>query len=76
MDAITAIRRMMRASGQTYRDVADSLGKSPTYLSGIISRGSVPKLDTAAAIADACGYDLVLVQRDGGDRVRINERDG
>lgn len=62
---------MMQTSGKTYKDVADSLGKSPTYLSGIISRGSVPKMDTAAAIAHACGYRLQLVSDDGRDVVEI-----
>ena len=61
MHAKDATKHVITNSEKTMRAVAVEMGKSPMYLSGVTSRGSVPKLDTFAAIAAACGYKLQLV---------------
>ena len=60
MDVTEAIRRMCDESGQGVVDVSQQLGKSKMYVSGMISRHTVPRTDTLSAIAQACGYRLVL----------------
>lgn len=60
MNAKEATKYVIQASGRPMRALAVEMGKSPMYLAGVTSRGSVPKLDTFAEIARACGYSLVL----------------
>ena len=40
------------------------LGRGPNYICGAKSRGSLPKVDNAAMIVDACGYTLCVVPSD------------
>ncbi|MEG2025140.1 MAG: hypothetical protein RRZ85_06290 [Gordonibacter sp.] len=40
------------------------MDKPDSYVSSAISRGSVPRCDTMARMADVCGYSLALVPRD------------
>ena len=75
MDALDAMRRTISTSGKSNRDIAREMGKSPTYLSSTLTRGSIPSIATAATIADACGYDLALVNRATGERIVIDPRD-
>ncbi len=60
MDATGAIRRMCEESGRGVVEVSQELGKSKMYVSGMISRHTVPRTDTLAQIAQACGYRLIL----------------
>ena len=60
MDATEAIRRMCEESGRGVVEVSQELGKSKMYVSGMISRHTVPRTDTLAQIARACGYRLML----------------
>lgn len=52
------IRHMCERSGQSLRAVSLKMGKSPTYLSALITQGSTPTVTTLAEIARACGYVL------------------
>ena len=69
MGVSDAIRRMCEESGQGVVGVSQQLGKSKMYLSGMISRHTVPRVDTLAQIAKVCGYKLVLESND--DRIEI-----
>lgn len=60
MDATEAIRRMCDQSGRGVVEVSQELGKSKMYVSGMISRHTVPRTDTLAQIAQTCGYRLIL----------------
>lgn len=60
MNAKEATKYVIQASGRPMRALAVEMGKSSMYLAGVTSRGSVPRLDTFAEIARACGYSLVL----------------
>lgn len=70
MGVSEAIRRMCEESGQGVVGVSQQLGKSKMYLSGMISRRTVPRVDTLAQIAKVCGYKLVL-ESSAGDRIEI-----
>lgn len=67
------IHACLRASGNTMWGVSKKMGGPATRLDNMIRRGSIPRLDTAARIADACGCDLVLVDRETGERVAVIE---
>lgn len=62
-------RALVEHGGLTLWSASKALGRSGQYLDTVARRGSVPSLDTAAAIADVCGCDLVLVDRATGDTV-------
>ena len=59
-----AIRAMVSYSGQSLRAASVAAGRTPTFLTGTLARGSSPTLDTAADFADACGYSLAFVPVD------------
>ena len=59
-----AIRHMCEATGGGTVTVSKAMGKTRSYLSALLSRGTVPKADTLAQIAQACGYELVLEGHD------------
>lgn len=66
------IRDMLAREGVTARDVSRRMGRHDAYLSVTLNRGSVPRTDTFAKMADALGYDLVVVNRDDGHEMRID----
>ena len=74
MDAREATRKMMLNSGRS--EYSLSIELSPTggryYLESIWKRGTNPRTDTMAKIADACGYDLLLRNRQDGSEITIN----
>lgn len=45
------------------------MGGPATRLDNMTRRGSLPRLDTAARIADVCGLELALVDRETGETV-------
>lgn len=71
MDAKTAIDGMVRASGKTPAEIAEAIGRSRTYVYTLMNQGSVPRLDTFARLAHACGYRLVLETEDGSRSVEL-----
>lgn len=74
MNAKDATKYVIQASGRSMRALAVEMGKSPMYLAGVTSRGSVPKLDTFADIARACGYELILRGHDEEHVIEPNEQ--
>lgn len=71
MDATTAIRRMVISSGKTPSELASSIGKGRTYVYTVLNQESVPRLDTFARLARACGCRLVLETEDGSRGVGL-----
>lgn len=53
-----------RESGLSIEKLSLKLGKVSSYIGGSKSRGSLPKVDNAARIVDACGYTLCVVPSD------------
>lgn len=60
MNVTDAITHMCESSGQGVVSVSQQLGKSKMYLSGMISRHTIPRVDTLSQIAHACGYRIIL----------------
>lgn len=60
VNAKDAVGEVVSRSGEGPMALSRKLGRHESYLSTTISRRSVPKLDTFADIADACGFELVL----------------
>ena len=67
MDAVSAVREMLGASGLTAYAAARRAGRSHTYVSNVLGSGSVPTASKLATIAAACGYRLLLVPEDRED---------
>ena len=71
MDAINAIRVMIKRSGKRQTQVSEDIGRSYSYVGTVLAKACPPQVDTLAAIAAACGYRLALIGRDG-DRIDID----
>ena len=69
MQADSVIRALVERSGMSYRAMSAALGKSPNWAGVTAQRGRVPKLDTVAAVADACGYDVDIIERETGEEL-------
>ena len=72
MDVRKALRTVISNGGMPKATLSVSMGKAYTFINTTISRGSIPKTDTFAQIADACGYDLLLRQRSTNDEIIID----
>lgn len=58
MNEMELIRHMVDASGMSLRAVSIAMGKAPTYVSTILTRGTGVNTSTLAKIASVCGYEL------------------
>lgn len=63
MNATDSIRELARRGGLSYRALSMQMGRSEMFIGTTIAKGSIPKADTLAAIADVCGYTLALVPK-------------
>ena len=64
MKATRALRAMVKGSGLTATEISHRIGRTGNYLSSLLSRGSVPSVETFASIAQACGCKLCLITPD------------
>lgn len=69
MDSDEALRAMLQASGLSQRAAASAVGRSPSFVSVALARGSDLQASTLATMAGACGYSLQLVPRDSSREV-------
>lgn len=60
MNTRDAIERMCELGEKSQRTVSKEIGRNPTFLGTTLSKGSIPRVDTMAAIAKACGFELLL----------------
>ena len=60
MNVKQAIDKMCAEAGKSQRTVSKEIGRNPSFLSTSMSKGSIPRVDTMAAIARSCGFELVL----------------
>lgn len=70
MNGSQAIRTIVTRSSMTQRAIATKMGRAQSYLSTYLSRNVSPRLDTAAEIANACGWKLMFVN-DEGETVEV-----
>ena len=52
-------------------EASEKMGKSRGFIGSYVTKGNIPKLDTAAAILDAIDYDLVIRNRETGEEIII-----
>lgn len=64
MDSAQAIKAAANEAGKPLYAIGRGMGLSDNYVNNWTSRGSVPRCDTMARMADVCGYSLALVPRD------------
>lgn len=62
-----AIRKMLAGTGNSARGVSAAIGRGPTFLSATFTHARSMQTNTLAAVAAACGYELVLRPREGDD---------
>lgn len=70
------IRHMLAASGKSAAQVSRELGNDSNHLSVILSSGRTPRADLLAKIADACGYELILHERQDYESWELYVSDG
>ena len=73
MQADEVLRFLIAHSGLSTRTVSTSLGHSTSWASVATQPGRIPRLDTAASVADIAGVDFVLLDRETGERLGIVE---
>lgn len=64
MNFYDAVYIIAREQGISIENLSLKLGKAPRYIGSAKSRGSLPKVDNAAMILDALGYDLCVIPDD------------
>lgn len=69
MNASDAMRKMIETSGKSGRQVAREIGRSDSFVSSTLAQGVCPRADTLAKVANACGYELVIVPADVASRL-------
>lgn len=67
VDAI--IKCLIEHSGMSYRAMSSALGRSTEWARLTAQPGRDPKLSTVAAVADVAGCDVVIMDRETGERV-------
>ena len=72
MQANEAMLFVVKSSGESLVSISQRLGRSNNYLSSHTARKSTPKADTLAEIVDACGYDLLMRNRETGEETIID----
>lgn len=71
MLVIKALNTIIAHSGKAKEQISREMGRNPNFLGVTTSRGSIPRTDTFCTIADTCGYDLLLVKRDGTETIHL-----
>ena len=65
---ITAILRLTDGSGMSKKAISEVMGKSGNYLASVIEqsrrKGGGVRSSTLSAVAEACGYAVVLLPKD------------
>lgn len=65
MKVSEALKAMMKGKGLTQAEVAERIGKNQNSVAMYLKNADSMRLDTLMKLTGACGYDVVLVARDG-----------
>ena len=71
MDVSDVISTVVAHTGITYGETSRRLAKSYTWARNVAAPGRDPKLATVADVADVCGVDVKLVDRETGEIVGV-----
>jgi len=76
MTASDALRKCMKSSKITQTELADAIGSKQTNISMYLRSNMAMQVSNLLRMANACGFDLVLVDRENvGNAYVIGERD-
>lgn len=80
MRACDALREIIKRSGTNTAKISAGMGKGRTYLANILvasgRRGGSMSTDTICKIAEICGYDLALIEREAVPEGAVVIRNG
>lgn len=71
MDYSDVLSGLIHHAGISYGETSRRLGKSPNWALNSSAPGRNPKLSTVADVADVCGVDVKLVDRETGEIVGV-----
>jgi len=66
------LKEMLEREHISTIEASKMMGRSKGYVSNLISRHTIPRADTMAAICDAMGYDLIARSREDGYEFHID----
>jgi len=72
MEPKDVLPTLVKSSGKSMYSMSIELGRSRNYVAQLIQNKSASQVDTVAAIADVCGYDLLLRKRSDGAEIVID----
>lgn len=72
MKAKAAIKAIAKHAGVSLYEVSRRLGRSEAW-AGMVSGRDGVALETVAAVADACGCDVAIIDRETGERLGVVE---
>jgi len=74
MDANKVLKYLVSSSGMSRAAISRKMGKNDNYISVRLQTGrrNLPRIDTMSTVADACGYDLLLRNREDGTEIIID----
>ena len=75
MDARDIIRTLIADSGYSQRQVSQAIGRQHNFVATYISKGQIPGLAVLSEIADACGCDVIVRNRNNGHKWIIDPPD-
>lgn len=64
MEIAEAIKKMFKSKKLTQAEVAEKIGKAQGNISMYLRNAKGLRIDSLMSMADACGYDVVLVDRE------------
>lgn len=59
------LAEVVKRSGKSPVAVSREMGRADSYLSTTMGRGSVPRLDIFVEVCRACGYEVIVRNREG-----------
>ena len=75
MDTTQAIKQMMQDGGTTATQLSLGLGKHRNFVTTTFAKGSTPRADTLAKMAEVMGYERVLRKPGERDGIVITAED-
>lgn len=75
MNSVEVARAMADRSGKTRDELSRDMGRSSSYVRALLARGSDLSTSTLSALADACGYQLIVAPRGSGEPFEVEPMD-
>jgi hypothetical protein len=72
MDPKDAFIAISKSSHKSMRQISSEMGHRAEYLSVIISKSKIPRIDTFAKVANMCEWDIIARKRDDGTEIFID----